>query len=91
MTVVDTGDGWSAVEGGVSAVVVVGVEECGECVGAVLAAGEGACVDPFVGHGAVEAFGFAVGLWPVGAGEAGFGAEFGAGLVPGLRRARPRR
>ncbi|WP_199853335.1 hypothetical protein [Plantactinospora sp. BC1] len=40
-----------------------------------LVAGVGLLVGPFVEEGAVEAFGFAVGLWSVAAGEAGLCAD----------------
>ena len=39
----------------------------------------GACIGPFAGDGLDEAFGFAVGLWAVGACEGVFEAEFLAG------------
>lgn len=37
---------------------------------------KGRDVGPFLSEGAVEPFGFAVGLGPVAAGEPGLGAEF---------------
>ena len=51
-----------------AAVVVVGVEPGGESVASLGVGAVGVGVGPFVGQGAVEAFDFAVGLGPVGAG-----------------------
>lgn len=56
-------------ERGVSAVVIVGVQPVGEGVAAFLFSVVGLYVCPFVEQGAVEAFGFAVGLGPVGPGS----------------------
>jgi hypothetical protein len=67
--VVDAGDGWLAAECGVATVVVVGAEEVCQGCRAFGVAGVGPLVGPFVEQGAVEAFGFAVDLGPVGAGE----------------------
>ena len=55
-----------AAECGVGAVVIVGMQPGGELLAAfgVGAVEPGIC--PFVGQGAVEAFDFAVGLWPIG-------------------------
>ena len=65
-SVVHAGDGWLAVECGVAAVVVVGVEEVCQGFGAFGVAGVRPLVGPFVEQGAVEAFDLAVGLRPVG-------------------------
>jgi hypothetical protein len=61
--------GWLALQCGVSVVVIVGVQPCGEGVVSFLLGVVGAGVGPFVEQGAVEAFDFAVGLGPVGPGS----------------------
>jgi hypothetical protein len=72
-----------AAERGVAAVVVVGVEPVWQGGAAFFAGVEDLGVGPFLKHGPVEAFCFAVGLGPVAAGEAGLRADLGQGLAPG--------
>ena len=67
------------VECGVAAVVVVGVEEVCQGCCALVVRGVGPLVGPLLGQGAVETFDFAVGLWPVGAGELAGRADVGQG------------
>ncbi|NYI03534.1 hypothetical protein FHU37_000477 [Allostreptomyces psammosilenae] len=62
--------------------VVVGVEEGGQGVGALLVAGVGLEVGPFLGQGAVEAFDLAVGLGVVGAGAFVGDAAGGQDVAP---------
>jgi hypothetical protein len=64
----DAAGGWFACERGVSAVVIVGVSHFGECFASFGLGPVGVGVGPLVEQGAVEAFDFAVGLGPVGAG-----------------------
>ena len=59
-----------AAECGVAAVVIVGVQPARVLLAALFVAGVEPGVGPFVGQGAVEAFHFAVGLWPIGSGPA---------------------
>ena len=82
--VVPDGGGWCVpVERAVGSVVIVVVEESSVGVLALLFAGPGADVGPFLEEGAVEAFDFAVGLGPVGAGFLDLRAGAFAGFVPG--------
>ena len=62
------GDGWVASDGGVGPVVVVLVEPSGKGLAAGGFAGEQPSESPPGGHGAVEAFDLAIGLWAVGPG-----------------------
>ena len=66
-----------------AAVVVVGVQEVWQGRRSIGVAGVGAGVGPLVEQGAVEAFDFADGLRPLGAGEIAGRAELGQGLLPG--------
>src|SRR5699024_7611110 len=59
---------WVALQRGVAAVMIIGVEEGGELCEALGFAGVGARVGPFLFQGAVEPLDLAVGLGPVGAG-----------------------
>src|SRR5699024_10721393 len=58
---------WVALQRGVAAVMIIGVEEGGELCEALGFAGVGARVGPFLFQGAVEPLDLAVGLGPVGA------------------------
>ena len=65
-----------------AAVVIVGVEPAGQGLAAFGFAGVGMGVGPFVKHGAVEAFDFPVGLWPVGPGPFVGDPRLGEGVAP---------
>ncbi|GGK25254.1 hypothetical protein GCM10011583_66570 [Streptomyces camponoticapitis] len=64
----DAAGGWLALECGVSAVVIVGVEPVGVCLASFGLGAVGLRVSPFVEEGSVEPFDFPVRLGPVGAG-----------------------
>jgi hypothetical protein len=64
----DAAGGWLALERGVSAVVIVGVEPLRVCVASFGLGSVGLRVGPFIEQGPVEALDLAVGLGPVGAG-----------------------
>lgn len=81
--VVDAADWWFASECGVASMVVVGVQEVAERLGALAVCGVGPDVGPFLGQGAVEAFDFAVGLGSVGPGVFARRADLGQGVLPG--------
>src|SRR5215204_5743393 len=78
--VVEAGDGWAA-DGGVVAVMVVGVEPVVEGGGAGRVVGPGRHVGPFVGQAAVEAFNLAVGLGPIRRDRPVPGAALGQGVL----------
>jgi hypothetical protein len=79
--VVDAADGWLAAERGMSAVMVVQMEPVVQGSGAFAVGSVGAHIGPFGQQGAVEALDLAVGLGPVGAGEALDRSEVGDDLL----------
>src|SRR5699024_11570481 len=70
--VVNALGGRCACDAGVGSVVIIVVQPVSICRGSGFVAVIGLRIRPFLGQGAVEAFDFAIGLGPIGFGEAVF-------------------